>query len=783
MIDEIAIGKVYDSRLMARLLGYLRPYRAWTAASVVLLIVHSLLGVSGPYFTKVAVDRYLKPQPGATSLLDPWLPVEQFAGLQAVALLYLAVLVCGFLSRGLQIYIMNYTGQRVMQDLRIEIYRHLQKMGVAFYDRAAVGRLVTRVTTDVDVLNEMFTSGVVAIAGDLITLLFILSVMIHLSPLLTAALFAVGPLVLLVSIWFRKKARQSYRQVRTAIAKINAYLQEQFTGIAVVQLFNHERRSWLQFDELNAEHRDAQREAIRAHAYFFPAVEWLGVVGVAVLLVYGGQLVLQNALTLGIVVAFLQYGTRVFRPLQDLSEKYNVLQAAMASSERIFKLLDTPADEHWAEFEDQPRQADREEKQAPAEPPATRRQLEGAAAVAGTLDMPVEFREVWFAYQDEEWVLRDVSFAIAPGEMLAIVGHTGAGKTSLINLLLRFYDVQRGSVLVGGRDIRQWPLHELRRQFGVVLQDPYLFSGTVESNIRLGNAEIADERIAQVTREVNLNGFLDALPLGLQEPIQERGASLSSGQKQLVGFARALAHNPHFVILDEATSSVDTETEFKIREALARMVSGQTSIVIAHRLSTIKRADRILVLHKGRVREIGTHEDLLARQGIYWRLYQLQYRDQEATESGESAPSDRGPRSKPPGRQASTPRAPLRPVRSQLDGPPMGPSEALETVAGEPSSSPAGEQPNNEHGALVAPQATEQPSFEKRSELQPTPPAPPAPGPNATLAGVPQEQLQLGLEDARPAKAAAKTKEPGGAAGAKPSPRRKRNRKSRGRRR
>ena len=614
-MEDEAIGKIYDSRLVARLVRYLRPYRMLVAVSVCVLVIHSLLAVAGPYLTKVAIDRYLNPDLAATSVLDPWLPTEVLAGLNALALIYLAVLLTGFLFRFVQTYVMHYTGQRVMYDLRLEIFSHLQKMGVGFYDRNAVGRLVTRTTTDVDTLNEMFTSGVVAIFGDVLTLTFILGAMIHLSPDLTAVLFSVVPLVALVSIWFRRRARRSYREVRVAVAKINAFLQEHITGIGVVQLFSHERRSEREFDRINAEHRDAYYRAIRAHAYFFPAIEWLGVLAIAVLIVYGGASVIDGGVTIGIVVAFIQYGTRVFRPIQDLSEKYNVLQSAMASAERIFKLLDTPPDEEIEEA------AAASGKLASAS---------GQAQPARAVPQGVEFENVWFAYSGEEWVLRDVNFRIEPGEMLAIVGHTGVGKTTLVSLLLRFYEIQKGRILVGGRDIKEWPVSELRRQFGIVLQDPYLFAGTIGSNIRMGDDGVSLERVEQVARDVNLHGFVQSLPRGFDEPLLERGSSLSSGQKQLISFARALAHNPSFLILDEATSSVDTETELKISEALSRMVSGHTSIVIAHRLSTIQRADRILVMHKGKVREEGRHQDLLARKGIYWRLYQLQYRDQEA---------------------------------------------------------------------------------------------------------------------------------------------------------
>ena len=629
-MEEERIGKLYDARLSARLLRYLRPYRGWVIVSVCVLIGHSLLAVVGPYLTKVAIDSYLSPQPEASSLLDDWLPDQQLEGLNAIALLYLATLITGFAFRFCQTLVMNYTGQKVMRDLRKEIFQHLQRLDVQFYDRNPLGRLVTRVTTDVDTLNELFTAGVVAVFGDVLTIIFILVAMLNLSPMLTLVLLAVVPLVIGVSIWFRKKARESYREVRVAVAKINSFLQEHITGMAVVQLFNHERRSARQFDEINATHRDAYRKAIRAHSYFFPAIEWLGVLAVAAVLVYGGYRVGDGGITIGIVVAFIQYGTRVFRPIQDLSEKYNILQSAMASSERIFNLLDTvPETGPEQELVRQPAAGENG----------------GQAATSAKAKLDVEFQNVWFAYKDEDWVLRDVSFRIEAGETVAIVGHTGAGKTTIISLLLRFYEIQKGKILVAGRDIREWPVGELRRNFGVVLQDSYLFEGTIGSNIRFANDQAPAERLEQVARDVNLSGFISSLAGGFEEPLKERGSSLSSGQKQLIGFARALVHNPKFLILDEATSSVDTDTEMKIRDALSRMVTGHTSIIVAHRLSTIHRADRILVTHKGKVRESGTHQELLAKRGIYWRLYQLQYRDQEALDVSmqvEAGPGDRG---------------------------------------------------------------------------------------------------------------------------------------------
>ena len=486
---------------------------------------------------------------------------------------------------------------------------HLQKLDVSYFDRNPVGRLVTRVTSDVDVLNDLFSSGLVTIVGDVLVLLFILAIMLWLNVPLTLLMLAAMPFVVLATAIFRRRVARSYRRIRVALARINSYLQEHVTGIVVLQLFNRERASGAEFDRINRDHMDAYKETITAYGWFYPVVEFISMLTLAGILVYGGFRVAGGGLTLGVVVAFLQYGLRFFRPIQDLSEKYNILQSAMASSERIFKLLDTPA-----EIVAPP---------APKPAPAAAR---------------IEFDRVWFAYKDEDWVLRDVSFAIEPGETIAVVGHTGAGKTTIINLLLRFYDVRQGAIRIGGVDVRDIEPRELRRQFGVVLQDPYLITGTLEENIRLGTPGIARDDVESAAGQVNLLDFVRGLPDGFDHSIQERGSGLSTGQKQLISFARALAHNPRFLILDEATSSVDTETEFRVRDALARMVEGRTSIVIAHRLSTIQRADRILVMHKGRLRESGAHQELLALRGIYWKLYQLQYKDQELREPRPNQP-------------------------------------------------------------------------------------------------------------------------------------------------
>ena len=601
-MEEEVLGKAYDARLVRRLATYLRPYRWLVAASLVFLILNSLLQVAGPLLTKLAVDRYLVPAANQTRTpLDALLPADPVAGLTRISLLYLAVLALAFVFDFTQTYVMNWTGQMAMFDLRRQLMSRLQELDIAFFDRNPVGRLVTRVTTDVDVLNELFTSGLVTIVGDLLMLSFVMVAMFRLSPGMTLILLAVLPGVVVVTAIFRRRVLESNRRIRVAIARINSHLQEHVNGIAVLQLFNREAASAEEFEKTNREHMSAFKEAILAYAWFYPVVEFLSVMGLAVLLGYGGWRVDRGELSLGVLVAFFQYGIRFFRPIQDLSEKYNILQSAMAAAERIFKLLDT-----------------KPSIQAPAAP----RLFPNEPA-------PIEFENVWFAYEGDEWVLQDVSFTIHPGETVAVVGHTGAGKTTLISLLLRFYDVRRGAIRVGGIDIREFDPRELRRHFGVVLQEPYLFSGTIEQNIRLGTESITEQQLLAAVEQVNLHDFIESLPQGFAQPVKERGDGLSTGQKQLISFARALAQDPRCLILDEATSSVDTETEFKVREALARMVEGRTSIVIAHRLSTIQRADRILVMHKGRLRESGTHQELLAKRGVYWKLYQLQYKDQE----------------------------------------------------------------------------------------------------------------------------------------------------------
>ena len=593
---------------MRRLIVYMRPYWGAVTTSLVFMLGSSLVQILGPLLTKLTIDRYLVPNPSAgRTPFDRFLSPDPWTGIAQISAVYLASILFGFVADFVQTYLMQWTGQMAMFDLRRELMDKLQRLDIAYYDRNPVGRMITRVTTDVDVLNDLFASGLVNILGDLMMLSFVVIAMFELSPGLTVLLLAVLPVVVLVTRAFRRSVAQSYRRIRVAIAKINSYLQEHITGISVVQLFNREEVSKAEFERVNREHMIAFKDSINAYGWFYPAVEFLSMLALAMLLSYGGWRVLSGAMSIGVVVAFFQYGLRFFRPIQDLSDKYNVLQGAMAASERIFKLLDTTT--------------------AVISPgPSRLKPMPERGAI--------EFDRVWFAYKGEDWVLQDVSFRIEPGETIAVVGHTGAGKTTLTNLLLRFYDIQRGAIRIGGVDIRDIDLQDLRRRFAIVLQDAYLFTGTLASNIRLGTDGISDDTIHRAAGQVNLLDYVQSLPEGFRQPVQERGQGYSTGQKQLINFARALAHDPQYLILDEATSSVDTETELRVREALGRLVTGRTSIVIAHRLSTIQRADRILVMHKGVLRESGTHQELLAARGIYWKLYQLQYKEQETRTTG-----------------------------------------------------------------------------------------------------------------------------------------------------
>jgi ATP-binding cassette subfamily B multidrug efflux pump len=633
-VDDDVVGKAYDSRLMGRLFTYLRPYKAVAFLSLIAILLKAGLDVLGPYLFKVALDLYLTPHldPHTAvkhSFLSRYLSPNAITGITQLAGIYFGALLVGYLLEFVQTYTLQWMGQKVMFDLRRQIFGHMQRMHIGFFDRNPVGRLVTRLTSDVDALNEMFTSGIFAIFEDVFVLIGIVAIMLSMSWWLALITFSVLPFILFITRIFRKYVRESYRRIRTAIAKINAYTQEHISGMALVQLFNRQERAYQDFEAINRTHMVAFKDSILAYALYYPGVEILSTTAIALVIWIGGAGVIRGTVSIGVLVAFIQYSQRFFRPIQDLSDKYNILQAAMAASERVFKLLDTPPEIGSPAVFDIP--------------------LSGAAAVTAGA---IEFRDVWFTYArltpeqqaiaasgdaralaaipGVEWILRGVSFRIEPGETAAIVGHTGAGKTTIISLMMRFYDVQHGAVLIDGTDVRAQDLKALRSRFGVVLQDPFLFSGTIDANIRMGSP-ITEERMRRAAEEVNLLDFIEAQPAGFQELLHERGSGLSTGQKQLINFARALAHDPSILILDEATSSVDTDTELKVRSALERMVTGRTSVLIAHRLSTVQRADAILVMHKGQLRERGAHQQLLAERGLYWKLYQLQYRDQEAT--------------------------------------------------------------------------------------------------------------------------------------------------------
>jgi ATP-binding cassette subfamily B protein len=584
--EEEILGKAYDARLMRRLLGYLWPYRWQAGLALAAIIINSVLQLAPPYLMKRAIDQHIA--------------LNRLEGLGVIAWQYLAVLLGSFGLEYLQTWLMQMTGQRIMYDLRMQIYERLQRLDLRFYDRNPVGRLMTRVTSDVDVLNDLFTAGVVAVFGDVFTLAGIMIVMLAIDWQLALTSFAVLPLIFFVTQWFRRNVRESYRTVRTWIARINAFLQENITGMSTVQLFRREDMNFARFDTINAQHRDANIDSIFYYAVFYPAIEIVGAMAASLIIWYGGLQVMGGTLTLGALVAFLQYSSRFFRPISDMSEKFNVLQSAMASSERIFKLIDEPV-----RIESPHVPVRRDAAQAPH----------------------IVFDHVWFAYTGDDHVLRDVSFEVLPGQRLGIVGATGSGKTTLINLLMRFYDVSRGRILVDGTDIRELALEDVRAMFGLVLQDVHLFSGSIGANIRLGETRLGDADVARAAAAVRADRFIGQLPAGIETVLGERGASLSVGQKQLLSFARALAFDRPVLVLDEATSSVDTETEIVIREALEVLMRGRTTVAIAHRLSTIQDMDRILVLHKGVLRESGTHQELLAQRGIYFKLYQLQFRD------------------------------------------------------------------------------------------------------------------------------------------------------------
>ncbi len=594
MHEEEVLGKAYDARLMRRLLKYLRPYLRHVALGILLSILVSALEAVRPYFTKIAVD------------VD--IAAKDKHGLLMTTLAFFGVLVVrGFLQYA-NAYLTQWIGQRTIYDLRMEVFKHLQHLSLRFYDKNPIGRMITRVTNDVEVLNEMFSSGIVMVFTDVFTIAGIFYFMFTMNWELALISLSVLPLLFYGTFLFRKKAREAYRDVRIQIARINSFMQEHITGMLVDQIFNREKKSFEKFSNINAAHRDANIRSILYYAFFYPGVELIGALAIGLIIWYAGAQVLDGAVTLGTVMAFLQFNEMFWRPIRDLSEKYNILQTAMASSERVFQLLD--------------------DKTVINEPtqPIPLEQIKGE----------IEFRDVWFAYNvpsdgktSPEWVLKGVSFHIKPGETVAIVGHTGAGKTSLINLLSRFYEIQKGEILIDGVNIQHARSEDLRKHLAVVLQDVFLFSGDIKGNINLGNDAISLDRIHAAARVVGAQRFIEQLPGQYDAEVKERGATLSVGQKQLLSFARALAYHPKILVLDEATSSVDTETEKLIQDAIKKLLRGRTSIVIAHRLSTIQNADKIIVLHKGEVREIGTHQELIARDGIYRKLYLLQYKDQE----------------------------------------------------------------------------------------------------------------------------------------------------------
>ena len=585
--EEEVLGKAYDAKLMKRLLSYLKPYKHFVIFAILLNIIVAAIGQVRPYLTKIAVDDYI-----ANS---------DYNGLFLISFLLFGSLLLQAVIQYFLTYYTQYLGQKTLYDLRTQIFNHIQRLALKFFDKTPIGRLVTRATNDVEALGELFSSGIVMVFSDIFIIVWILAFMFFMDFNLSLVTLSVLPVLIYGTFLFRRKARESYRDVRLHLARLNSYMQEHVTGMSIVQIFNKQKDEMKRFSSINKDYRTANINSIFYYAVFYPSVELLSSIAIGLIIWYGGGEVVQGALTIGILFAFIQYTEMFFRPIRDLSEKYNIMQTAMASSERIFKLLDNKT---FIRNPENPVKLD---------------------SVKGN----IEFKNVWFAYNKEDYVLKDISFSINPGETVAIVGHTGAGKTSIINILTRFYDIEKGDILLDGTNIEMIDKRELRKYISMVLQDVFLFSGNIKSNINLENQQITDQRVIEAARIVGADKFVEKLPNKYSEEVKERGATLSVGQKQLISFARALAYDPKILILDEATSSIDTETEHLIKQAIEKLLVGRTAIVIAHRLSTIQNADKIIVLHKGEIRETGNHQELLAKKGIYYKLYQLQYKDQE----------------------------------------------------------------------------------------------------------------------------------------------------------